>query len=462
MSRWVGGLLLALGAVFLGCADDGAVPAAGAGGNGDTATQNLVDLSAGDELIRAAATRPVPRPKPLPCVAGWYRGNLHTHSFWSDGDDFPEHISLWYRESGYDFLAISDHNTMQQGEKWVKYLDLYKKGAGPAIERYLRTYPHARTRGDRAKGTQEIRLTPFNEYRKLIEVPGKYLLIPSEELSDKFEKKPIHINATNVAETIKPKGGKSVVEVIRNNFRAIQEQAARLNRPILPHLNHPNFQWGVTAEEMAEVLEDRFFEVYNGHPGVNQPGDPAKGKPPIERMWDVANSLRMTSFKAPPMMGLGTDDTHHYHVGGMSRSAPGRGWIYVRAKELSAEALIAAMQAGDFYASCGVVLRDVRYEAKERTLTVTIEPDGAATYVTEFVGTRAGAGSKPGEPKAGEVGAVFAKVEGTKAVYKLTGDELYVRARVTSSVAPDSPSFKGQKRQAWTQPVGWEKWLGGK
>src|SRR6186997_2621450 len=48
----------------------------------------------------------------------WYKGNLHTHSLWSDGDDFPEMIVDWYKSRGYHFLALSDHNTLQTGEKW--------------------------------------------------------------------------------------------------------------------------------------------------------------------------------------------------------------------------------------------------------------------------------------------------------------------------------------------------------
>lgn len=28
----------------------------------------------------------------------WWKGNLHTHSLWSDGDDFPEMIACWYRD----------------------------------------------------------------------------------------------------------------------------------------------------------------------------------------------------------------------------------------------------------------------------------------------------------------------------------------------------------------------------
>ena len=39
----------------------------------------------------------------------WYRGNLHTHSLWSDGDDYLEMIAIWYRDQKYDFLCFTDH-----------------------------------------------------------------------------------------------------------------------------------------------------------------------------------------------------------------------------------------------------------------------------------------------------------------------------------------------------------------
>jgi hypothetical protein len=391
----------------------------------------------------------------------WYKGNLHTHSLWSDGDDFPERIATWYRDRGYHFLAITDHNTLQQGEKWVKYLDLYKKGAGPATEAYLKAFAgSARTRGERVAGSLEVRLTPFTEYRPMLERPGEFLLLPAEEISDKFEKKPIHVNGTNIVEQIKPKGGKSVVEVIRNDLRAVREQGERLGRPVLPHLNHPNFQWGVTAEEMAEVVEERFFEVYNGHPDVHNLGDATR--PGVERMWDIANALRIATFKSAPMLGLGTDDSHHYHVEGASRAAPGRGWIQVRAEALTAEALIGAMEKGDFYASSGVTLADVRYARGAGRLEVEVAPgnEEGERFTTQFVGTLAGADGAPPRPE--DVGVVFATVEGRRASYKLTGRELYVRAVVTSDRAPASPSVKGQKRQAWTQPVGWEGRVGAK
>ena len=50
----------------------------------------------------------------------WYKGNLHTHSYWSDGDEFPEVILDWYKSKDYQFIALSDHNTLAEGEKWIE------------------------------------------------------------------------------------------------------------------------------------------------------------------------------------------------------------------------------------------------------------------------------------------------------------------------------------------------------
>ncbi|MFN5655401.1 MAG: PHP domain-containing protein, partial [Verrucomicrobiota bacterium] len=52
--------------------------------------------------------------------AKWYKGNLHTHTYWSDGDDFPEMVADWYKSHGYDFLALSDHNIIADHDKWLK------------------------------------------------------------------------------------------------------------------------------------------------------------------------------------------------------------------------------------------------------------------------------------------------------------------------------------------------------
>jgi len=47
----------------------------------------------------------------------WWKGNLHTHSLWSDGDQFPEVVVDWYVRHGYQFLALSDHNVLLRGDR---------------------------------------------------------------------------------------------------------------------------------------------------------------------------------------------------------------------------------------------------------------------------------------------------------------------------------------------------------
>jgi hypothetical protein len=45
----------------------------------------------------------------------FWRGNLHTHSTVSDGALTPEQTCEFYRNAGYDFLAITDHFTERSG-----------------------------------------------------------------------------------------------------------------------------------------------------------------------------------------------------------------------------------------------------------------------------------------------------------------------------------------------------------
>ena len=43
----------------------------------------------------------------------WYRGNLHTHTTASDGEQSVTERCAAYRAAGYDFLAITDHHLVQ-------------------------------------------------------------------------------------------------------------------------------------------------------------------------------------------------------------------------------------------------------------------------------------------------------------------------------------------------------------
>lgn len=397
---------------------------------------------------------------------GWWKGNLHTHSLWSDGNDFPDMIADWYKARGYHFLALSDHNILADHDKWMQVDLVVRRGGRKALADYRTRFGEAWVETREKDAKLEVRLKRLDEFGPLLEEPGRFLLIPAEEITDSFAKAPLHLNATNVGERIAPQGGDSVEAVLRNNLRAVIAQAQRLARPILAHVNHPNFQWAMTAEAMAHVLEERFFEVYNGHDQVHHLGDAQR--PGTERLWDIVNALRLVELKAPPLFGVATDDCHNYHS--KLGSTPGRGWVMVRADELSATALVLAMEHADFYASSGVTLEDVTFDAK--TLRLKVAAEAGVSYRTEFVGTRVGVdlSSEPtrdAEGKEmvatrtyrGEIGVVLAVVEGTAPSYALQGDELYVRAVVTADRAHPNPSFEDQREQAWTQPVGWQRHL---
>ena len=390
----------------------------------------------------------------------FWKGNLHTHSLWSDGDDYPEMIVEWYKLHGYQFLALSDHNILLRGAKWIAATN--NAGGAAALGKYLKRFGAGWVDLRDQKGQQQVRLRTLGEIRERFQEPGSFLLIQSEEITDKFQSTPVHLNATNLREPIKPQGGRCVLEVIQNDVNAVLEQHRRTGQPMFPHLNHPNFGWAVTAEDLMRVKGERFFEVYNGHPAVRNEGDAIHAA--SDRLWDIVLTFRLAEFNQGPLYALAVDDAHNYHKPSASNSNPGRGWVVVRAPQLTASNLVAAMEAGEFYASSGVRLGDVR--RRPGSYGIEIEPEEGVAYTTQFIGTRENFDrasepvvGKKGEPLAvtrrysADIGAVLAEVKGTRPSYTLKGDEIYVRARVISSRLKSNPYVKGEFERAWTQPL---------
>ena len=413
----------------------------------------------------------------------WWKGNLHTHTLWSDGDGFPEMVIDWYKQAGYHFLALSDHNILSQGQRWMTVEAVKARAKGEpwrgaayvprdAFADYRDRFgPHwVETRSGRTPGSTEVRLKPFDEYRALFDEAARFLMIQTEELTHQaLDKRAIHMNAVNVAEMLKPIDAPTVREVMAAHFDHVAASAARTGREVMVHVNHPNYKWGVTAEDLAAVVRENFFEIWNGVEIDNDPGD--VDHPSTDLIWDIANTLRIVGANAAPLYAVATDDSHDYQ-GNKRRALPGRAWIMVRARHLTPETLIRAMRAGDFYASCGVALDDVRFDAVSRTLSLSILSHGTETFVTRFIGTRRGV-SLAGKPRRDpqgkvvettldyrtgsgpQIGEVFAEVTGLAPSYTLQGDELYVRAVVTSGGAPSIASLETENKRAWTQPVGW-------
>jgi hypothetical protein len=432
---------------------DGAAPRLRAGAARRIPVRALAALAilAGLSAIHSSVAAQTPR---------WWKGNLHTHSLWSDGDDYPEMIVEWYKTNGYHFLGLSDHNILLAGQKWIDATN--NKGGAGALEKYLRRFGPGWVEQRDRKGTNQVRLKALSEFGKLFEEPGRFLLIPSEEITDQHLTAPVHMNATNVRELIKPRGGSNVFDVMQRNVDAVLEQRRRTGQPMFPHLNHPNFGWGVTAEELMRVQGERFFEVYNGHPLVHNEGDRTHaGTDPV---WDILLAWRLAVLNLEPVFALAVDDAHNYHVRAGTNSNPGRGWVMVRAPRLTPEAIVQAMESGDFYATSGVRLSDVRRDGNRYEIDIEAEP--GVEYTTQFIGTRRGF-DRTHEPVrtangealrvthrySADVGQVLAEVHGVRSGYSLQGDEIYVRARVVSSRLKANPYVKGEFERAWTQPL---------
>ena len=306
----------------------------------------------------------------VPVVAAdarWLKGNTHTHTLESDGDSPPEVVARWYKSHGYQFLVISDHNV-------------------------------------------------FTDPRTLASlVDSTFLLIPGEELTTSFQRKPVHVNGLNVPGVIAPRTDSTLVGTIQRNVDAVREVDG------VPHINHPNFRWAFSWRELAQVRNDRLLEIFSGHPLVHNDG--GGDTPSVESAWD---SL-LTRGKR--IYGIAVDDAHHFQ-GEFTpeRVNPGRGWVTVRAARLDALEILRAMEAGDFYASTGVELDSLRITPT--TITLHIRQRGDYRYHAEFIG---------------DGGRVLASAGGNTVSFSLRADDglTYVRVRVRDS---------GGGR-AWIQPV---------
>lgn len=413
----------------------------------------------------------------------WFKGNLHTHTLWSDGDDYPEMVADWYKRNGYHFLGLSDHNRIQEGTVWFEIKqpvslkgEVVQRGGGTVLQKYLQRFGADWVEQREANGKKEVRLKPLPEYRELLEEPGRFLMIPSEEISSSWTRPktetepqlggPVHINVTNPHALLRAENGDNALDVMRRVLENVAAQREKTGQPMFAHINHPNFRWGITVEELMKVERQKFFEVYNGHPGVENNGDATRLS--MDAMWDAMLTFRLTELKLGVVYGVGVDDSHHYHDIKLGKSNTGRGWVMVRARHLTPESIVKAMEAGDFYSTSGVVLSDV--QSSPQQIAVTIQGEPGVTYTTQFIGTRKGfdasselmpAPADETQPRrtlphrrySKDVGALLAEVKGTSARYTMKGDEIYVRAKIVSSKPKVNGSVADEVETAWTQPV---------
>src|SRR5919106_2797591 len=99
--------------------------------------------------------------QPPPDPPRWFKGNTHTHTLNSDGDSTPDEVVRWYREHGYHFLVLTDHNF----------------------------------------------LTSVDGLNALHGADERFLVVRGEEVTDRFGNKPVHVNGFAPKAFVRPTGG---------------------------------------------------------------------------------------------------------------------------------------------------------------------------------------------------------------------------------------------------------------
>ncbi len=321
----------------------------------------------------------------------WYRGNTHAHTvICGHADSPPEVVTQWYHDHGYNFLILSEHN---------HFID-----------------------PDSVQMPEDLR--------------DNFILIPGEEISGP---RIIHSTAMNIRHLVMPD------QVLQDRTQIIQNHVditrSAEGRSIL---NHPNYYYAASADDIFPVKDLYMLELYNGHPAVANAGD--EDHPSTEQIWDDLLTRGMTVF------GVSSDDAHYFSTLDSAHSNPGRGWVMVDAPELSGAAITKAMNQGSFYASNGVILSQCsviknKYrvvvdlmKTQQQLLSPALRGQDSASpktgYHIEFIGPE---------------GQTLIALDGSAAVFPLKKAPAYIRPRI--SYSRSNPRGGTEVFYAWGQPV---------
>jgi hypothetical protein len=323
----------------------------------------------------------------------WFRGNTHTHTvLCGHADSSPEFVAAWYHDHGYNFLILSEHN---------QFID-----------------------PDTVKLPENRR--------------SDFILIPGVEITGK---KHIHSTAMNIPHVIPWKfDHENKSAIIQNHVHETIKEGG------LSILNHPNGKCALVADDILPVNDLYMFELFNGHPNVDNAGDHAHSS--TEEMWDQLLTKGMLIY------GVSSDDAHHFQTIEKNKSNPGRGWVMVDAPTLDPDSITKAMVQGNFYASNGVFLKtcnrgpgsylievDARRTRQELTSLTDLRgkfvDKGTEGYRIEFIGPN---------------GDLLETIRGKKGRFKIKKSAPYVRAKVTfTRKHPHTDGF--EEYYAWGQPV---------
>lgn len=247
----------------------------------------------------------------------FFKGNLHLHTTWSDGDLPADQVVSRFKEKGYHFISISDH-------------DIYARTEAYNTSDFI-TLP----------GTERGGLNPVagknpGYHFGVIDDPTVEAALPRYEHLHKFSK-PVPWTGDDAPQQL------------------IDELIAHGNLVVF---NHP--EWHLTRfEDMVKY--DRFFavEIYN-----------------YSTEWSTATSYGTAYWdhalqNGKRVFGIASDDSHS-HNSDMAIPDYGGGWVQVQAKALTPSDIVKSLKEGSFYSSSGPKIYDLRVE--EGRLIVQCSP----------------------------------------------------------------------------------------
>lgn len=309
----------------------------------------------------------------------WYKGNSHMHSNRSDGELPPASAAKWYNDNNYDFLVLTDHRVFL--------------------------------------GDHDITVTGRRD---------DFLIVTGEEFHSLNGFGDNHTTVINAETALGDVVGTS--PTVWEHFNKVYTLAE--SRKGLPFINHPTWASLVSADDFMKIKGFRHFEVFNGAQDTDNYGMFGTGMPPIENLWDSVLS------RGAKFYGVGSDDMHKFNLR-PAASNPMTGWTMVKASRLDVPEIVAAYRKGDFYATNGVMLKDLDSRLGHYRVAV----DEVATKA-ELARRDAAGFANPARPVKtgspgfriefiGPKGKVLKTVVGDTASFQVTNDLAYVRARVT-------------------------------
>ena len=313
----------------------------------------------------------------------WYKGNLHSHTVNSDGCLTPEESVELFRRHGYSFLCLSDHDVYTDYTETFNCEDfiilpgleasaiLYEKEGSP-----LRKKVHHM---QAILGTEEMR---------------RQAKLPL------YKHKEIH----PVDKYYGDWDGKQAAQKLADDMR---------DRGFLVTYNHP--VWSrVRVEEFMDIEGIWALEIFN-YNTVNESGTGYD-----ESSWDIM--LR----EGKQIFAFASDDNHNE---GLFDDACG-GYIVVKAPELTHEAILQAMIAGNYYSSAGPEIYD--WGIRDGKAYVKCSP----VYRIDFI-----AGNCINDGISRLCDSYEETMDGAE--FQLKGHEEYVRVKCTDKYG----------RTAWGNPI---------